>query len=81
MHYVYVLQNVADARDFYIGYTSDLVQRLSAHNSNRNPSTKGKNWRLLYYEAYVKKSVARDRERTLKAHGRSKQLLLERVSK
>ena len=81
MYYVYVLQNVANEKDFYIGYTSDLRKRLKAHNAGENQSTRGKAWRVLYYEAYRKESVARDREVKLKAHGRSKQILLERVSK
>ena len=77
MYYIYVLQN--EQGDFYIGYTSDLKRRLREHNSGQNPSTKLHSWELVYYEAYRSEIVARDRETKLKAHGRSKQLLLERV--
>ncbi len=77
MYYIYVLQNKQG--DFYIDYTSDLKRRLKEHNSGKNTSTKSHSWDLVYYEAYRSEIVAREREKKLKAHGRSKQLLLERV--
>ena len=77
MYYVYVLSN--EQNDFYIGYTSNLKRRLKEHNESRNTSTKYHLWEVVYYEAYKSESVARERERKLKSHGRSKQLLLGRV--
>ena len=77
MHYVYVLKS-GDER-FYIGFSSDLKQRLLAHNAGKNTSTKGLQWSLVYYEAYCSKSAARKRERVLKGHGRTKQMLLRRL--
>ena len=79
MYYVYILQNVANEDDIYIGYSANLKQRFAQHNRGENTSTRGRTWRILYYEAYPRERVARDRERKLKAHGRSKQLLLDRV--
>ena len=82
MNYLYVLYSADnDSEKFYIGSTSDLKKRLRDHNAGQNHSTAGKNWRLVYYEAYVTLSAARDRERKLKKHGRTKQLLLKRVRK
>ena len=77
MHYVYVIQN--ELGGFYLGCTSDLRKRLEDHNSGRNKSTKGETWNLVYYEAYVTFKAARKREHRLKRHGRSKQLLYERI--
>ena len=77
MYYFYVLQN--EQGDFYMGYSADLKQRLRDHNSGRNTSTKSHSWKVVYYEAYLSERVARDREQKLKAHGRSWQLLLERI--
>ena len=81
MFYVYVLQSVDEDKVFYIGSTKDLKQRFASHNDGENTSTKNRQWRLVYYEAYVSMSAAREREQKLKKHGRSKQLLLERIKR
>ena len=44
MFYVYLL--VSENNEKYIGYTSDLKQRLSSHNSDRNRSTKNQKWKV-----------------------------------
>ena len=79
MYYIYVIQNECQSDDFYTGYTSNLKQRFSQHNSGCNTSTKGKKWKLVYYEAYFSESVARNRERMLKHDGRVKRYLMERI--
>ncbi len=79
MYYVYIFRCVHDHDDFYTGYTSDLRRRFQEHNSGRNTSTKGKEWELVYYEAYMSESVARERERMLKHDGRVKRYLMERI--
>ena len=43
--------------------------------------TKGRKWKLVYYEAYLNKEDAIDRERKLKQRGRGKQILYERISR
>ncbi len=77
MYYVYLI--VSDNGSRYVGYTNDLRKRLDEHSNGENISTKGKKWRLVYYEAYLSKKDAMERERKLKQRGRSKQLLYERV--
>ena len=79
MYYVYVLQNVRNENDFYTGYSSDLKRRFRQHNEGRNTSTRGKEWRIVYYEAYVSERVARNRERVLKHDGRVKRFLMDRI--
>jgi putative endonuclease len=76
MYYVYVLEC---EEHHYIGFTSDLKKRFAQHNDGRNTSTKGRTWTLLYYEAYRSEAAARERERVLKRHGRTKQALLKRL--
>lgn len=69
-------------KQIYIGFTSNLKLRLSAHNSGQNKSTKrllGK-WILIYAEIYRSKKDAQERERKLKQYGQSKQRLLKRIS-
>ena len=79
MFYVYCLNCIDDKERFYIGSTNDLRQRLEAHNTGRNRSTKNHRWQVVYYEAYVTESVARQREQKLKQHGNTKQALMRRI--
>jgi putative endonuclease len=79
MHYVYVLVSKSADPESYIGETADLRRRFEQHNSGKNTSTRGRQWRLAYYEAYVSKSAARKRERLLKQDGRSRRFLMQRV--
>ena len=79
MYYVYVLRSSEDRESFYLGYTSDLRKRVKEHNQGLNKSTRGKQWQLVYYEAYVRESYARKREQKLKHNRRMKQFLLQRI--
>ena len=78
MFYLYVLRG-EDGRH-YVGYTSDLKKRFEQHQGGLNSSTRYQRWRLVYYEDYEREDLARERERKLKAHGRSYQLLIARLS-
>ncbi len=64
MYYVYVVRG---PKQFYIGSTGDLRQRLKEHNSGRSPATKNRGpWTLIYYEASLAKKESLIRERYLK---------------
>ena len=79
MYYVYVLQSQSD-NAIYIGFTSDLVTRLSVHNAGQSEYTKKHiPLKLVYYEAYLVEQKARLRELKLKQHGSVKQKLLKRI--
>jgi len=69
MYYVYLIKS--KKLDFaYIGSTPDLKKRLSDHNSCREQSTKFyAPFNLVYYEAYLDKYDALEREKKLKHHG------------
>ena len=79
MHYVYVI--VSDNKRPYIGYSSDLRRRLEEHNTGKNASTRGSQWKLVYYEAFCSEEDARMREKKLKQDGRSRRFLYERIQK
>ena len=79
MYYVYVLFNENNPKDTYLGYSSDLRKRVMQHNSGMNTSTRGRQWQLVYYEAYVSEKAARLREKRLKYDGRVKRFLFERI--
>ncbi len=78
MYYVYVLQSVTTDRH-YLGYSSDLKERLKAHNEGNNRSTRHSQWRLVYYEAYTSAPYARQREASLKRNERMRSLLYKRI--
>ena len=51
----------------YVGYTGDLKKRLNLHNSGKGAKfTRGKKWKLVYYEKYDSKSEAMKNEHRLK---------------
>jgi putative endonuclease len=64
---VYVMERRED-RTWYIGFTTNLKERLSAHNTGRSPYTrKGGEWKLIYAELYLNKADALGREKFLKS--------------
>ena len=64
--YVYVLRSLTD-RQFYVGLTRDLPERLQAHNKGLVPSTKRRRpFELVYWEGCVSESDAAQREKYLK---------------
>jgi putative endonuclease len=66
MYKVYILESQAD-HSYYIGYTSDLNNRLVQHNKGESRYTSNKRpWKLVYYETFATKSEAIKREKFLK---------------
>ena len=78
MYYVYLI--ISEDGDKYIGFTSDIKKRIESHNSPVNKGyTRGKKWKVVYYEAYLSKKDALVREKRLKQDGRAKYALLKRI--
>jgi len=66
VYYVYILKSEKDS-NFYVGYTSDLKQRLSFHNKGKVQSTKNRRpLRLVYFEGCLNQQDATKREKYLK---------------
>ncbi|MBI2010349.1 MAG: GIY-YIG nuclease family protein [Candidatus Chisholmbacteria bacterium] len=63
---MYALHN--RSRNFiYIGYSENLKSRIKEHNEGKSRSTKAyRPFTLIFYEAYLKRSDAKRRERYLK---------------
>jgi len=80
MYYVYILgiSGIKD-KNFYIGYTSDLRKRVDEHIKGLVKTTKNKNPRLVYYEAYNNKYLALKREKGLKNSGSVYMGLMKRL--
>ena len=80
MFYVYLLKiDGIRGKNFYIGYTSNLRKRLVDHQLGRVSTTKGRNPKLLYYEAYVDKYLALKREKGIKSSGSVYNSLIKRL--
>lgn len=73
-HCVYVLFSEADGK-LYIGYTSDLKQRLTDHFNGRNQSTAPRRpLRLIYCEYHASTTDAHRRETYFKTTAGKKAL-------
>ena len=65
-YFVYILKSEID-ESYYIGYTSNLQNRLKEHNSGKTRYTSHKRpWKLVYREEFQDKSEALKREKFLK---------------
>lgn len=68
MYTVYILQSEITER-YYVGYTSDMRQRLWYHNSGKNKSTKNcMPWKIVREETFPTKKEAWLREWQIKKY-------------
>ncbi len=66
MFTVYVLRSFRD-NSLYVGYTTNMSQRLDTHNKGSVTSTRNKRpWRLIFAESYLSQDDALRREKYLK---------------
>lgn len=66
MYFVYIIQSQND-KSYYIGSTSNIEQRVIAHNTGKSVYTKKKMpWMLQYFAEYPSKSEALKREKQIK---------------
>ncbi|MBU0660938.1 GIY-YIG nuclease family protein [Patescibacteria group bacterium] len=68
MYIIYFLESIQDNTRHYIGYTTNLTQRIKTHNNGSVSSTKRyRPWKIIYAEAYIHQQDARGREKFLKS--------------
>ena len=61
----------------YVGYTNNLQKRLNLHNTGKGAKfTRGKKWKLVYYEMYSTKSLAMKNEFILKKNYKLRKRLI-----
>ena len=66
-YFAYVLESKRD-KSWYIGFSTNIKDRLQVHNSGKNVSTKSKRpWKIIYFEGYLDKRDALGREKFLKS--------------
>ena len=65
--YVYMLLSKGDKPVSYVGYTSNLKNRIKLHNTGKGAKfTKGRKWKLIYKEKFASKNKAISREYYIK---------------
>ena len=66
---VYILSSESIAGKIYIGFTSDLVNRMRSHNllSNKGHTTRYRPWSVIHIEFFSSKSEAMKREKFFKS--------------
>ena len=68
MYYVYLIKSISFPDKTYVGYTSDLHERLKKHNQNSCLHTKKYTpWKLITYIAFDSKQKALDFEKYIKS--------------
>ncbi len=64
----------------YVGYTNNLQKRLNLHNNGKGAKfTRGKKWKLVYYEQYDSKSKAMKKEYELKKNYRLRKKIITNI--
>ncbi len=66
-YYVYMLKSLEKKPITYVGYSSNLLNRIKLHNSGKGAKfTRGRKWKLIYKEKLTSKSKAISREYYIK---------------
>ena len=79
MYYVYVLFSQKD-KSLYYGYTNDLKRRFNQHSKGLvNATMSRRSLVLIYYEAYLVKEDAINREKNIKK-GSGRKRLKEKIA-
>ena len=77
--YVYMLKSTSVGfNKTYVGYTKNIKNRLTKHNSNKGAkSTKGHKWILIYKKRFKNKNEAMSFEYKLKKNRKQRKLILQ----
>ena len=69
IHYVYLLKSLSHPNQKYVGYTTNLKQRLETSNYGRSPHTeKYMPWELIAFLGFKTRVAAMEFENYLKSH-------------
>ena len=79
-YYVYLLGNYKNYKlTTYVGYTNNLKKRLNLHNNSKGAKfTKGRTWKLMYFEKYRTKKEAFLRECYIKKNRKFRNLIKDK---
>ena len=81
--YVYMLKSTSVGfNKTYVGYTKNIKNRLTKHNSNKGAkSTKGHKWILIFKKRFNTKNEAMSFEYKFKKNRKQRKLILEDFNK
>ena len=66
-YYVYMLISIEKKPVSYVGYTTNVSNRITLHNKGKGAKfTRGRKWKLIYKEKYASKNKAISREYYIK---------------
>jgi len=76
-YFVYLIGNIKNNKLVtYVGYTNNLKNRINLHNKGKGAKfTKGRIWKLIYYEKHKTKREAMTREYYIKNNKRVRNLI------
>ena len=76
-YFVYLLGNNKNKKfTTYVGYTNNLKKRINLHNAGMGAKfTRGRVWKLMYYEKYPTKNEAILREIYIKKNRKLRNLI------
>ena len=76
-YFVYLIgDNKKSKLTTYVGYTNDIKKRLILHNKGKGAKfTRGRTWKLIYYEKYKTKKEAISRECYIKKNRKFRNLI------
>ena len=68
MFFTYIITSISIPSKTYIGFTSNIKERLKSHNQGKSSYTKKYvPWKLTFYAGFPEKAIAMDFERYLKS--------------
>ena len=78
--YVYLIKTIKGFKNkSYVGYTNNIKNRLTKHNSNRGAkATKGYKWELIFKKRFLKKNEALSYEFKLKKDKKKRSDLIKK---
>jgi len=80
MFYLYIIYS-KKLDKYYVGYSSDIKERLRKHNtSNKSYTGKANDWELKYTEQFATKEEAMYREKQIKKW-KSRKLIIQLIRK
>tara|TARA_B100001123_G_scaffold221709_1_gene249883 strand:+ start:69 stop:320 length:252 start_codon:yes stop_codon:yes gene_type:complete len=76
-YFVYLIGNNKNKKLItYVGYTNNLKKRINLHNAGKGAKfTRGRIWKLMYFEKYKTKKEAIARECYIKKYRKIRNLL------
>ena len=76
-YFVYLIGNYKKLKlTTYVGYTQNLKKRIDLHNNGKGAKfTKGRTWKLIYYEKYRSRKEAINREYYIKKDRKYRNLI------